>query len=551
MKNPSRRTSLASRALATVFLSLLCCAAGPAPATEPAPQADPGAKPELTAKTQTSLHDITIAGVPVHYRATAGTLPISDDNGKETARFFYIAYEKIGSATSAPTSTAPTTAAASAAAMEPTATASNATSEPAAEPKADASRPVTFVFNGGPGSASVWLHMGTAGPKRVKLAADGFPPSPPYALTDNAQSWLDITDLVFIDPVGTGFSRGVDPAKEKEFFGYGGDIESVANFIQRYCTKNSRWLSPKFLAGESYGTTRAAGLSEYLHDRYGLDLNGIVFISTVLNFETISFAPGNDMPYPLYLPTYTALAHFHKKLAPDLDADWQKTVADARQWASTEYATDLAKGTSLDDATRRQALDKFARYTGLPREYVDRSDLRVNPFRFEKELLADQRKVIGRYDGRITGDDSDPLNDSAEFDPSADGYQGVFTATFNDYVRRELKYETEATYEVLTPIIQEWDFGKQDHYLNVAPTLEHAIIKIPSMKALFCCGYYDLATPFAATEYTINSLPLSKSLRSNITTAYFEGGHMMYLNPAALEKLKSTLRGFYQASLER
>jgi len=507
------------KGLLPIMAILLACGLSRARAEKPA--TEPTTQPGITE------HEITLDGQVVHYRATAGTLPIKDDAGKERARIFYIAYEKTDSATTAPATAAST------------------------EPIADPARPVTFIFNGGPGSASVWLHMGTAGPRRVKVADGGFPPSAPYALTDNAQSWLDLTDLVFIDPVGTGYSRATDPDKAKEFYGVEGDISSVADFIRLYCTNNQRWLSPKFLAGESYGTTRAAGLSEYLHDRFGIDLNGIVLISTVLNFQTLRSDPGNDTPYPLYIPTYTAVAHYHNKLAPELQADMKKAVAEAQTWAMTEYTQALAKGNSLDDAAREEVVAKLVAYTGLPREYVEHSNLRIDPFRFEKELLADQRKIIGRMDGRITADDADPLSDAPAFDPAVDGFVGVFTNTFNDYIRRELKYETDETYEVLSPRVQGWNFGVSDSYLNVAPTLQHAITETPALKVLVCCGYYDLATPFAAADYTVDSMPLSKQLRTNVREAYFEGGHMLYLNPAALEQLKGTLRDFYRSALSQ
>ena len=291
-------------------------------------------------------------------------------------------------------------------------------------------------------------------------------------MTDNGESWLDLTDLVFIDPVGTGFSRAESPDGAKGFYSTHGDVDSVADFIRLYCTQHNRWLSPKYLAGESYGTTRAAALAEHLHDRFGIDLSGIVLISTVLNFQTISFVPGNDAPYPLYLPTYTAIAHYHHKLSPELQADFLQTVDAANKWAQTTYAAALARGASLDEATRKQIAAQLAAYTGLPESYVARSNLRIDPSRFEQALLVDEHKVVGRFDGRITGDELDPLNDSAESDPSLDGYLGVFSNTINDYLRRELKFETDEPYEVLSPRVGPWDFeaGRgTGSYLNVAP----------------------------------------------------------------------------------
>ena len=474
------------------------------PATQPTEE-----KPIVTE------HDTTIGGQAVHYTATTGQIPLKDDAGKTKARIFFVAYEK----------------------------------------KRDASddvanRPITFVFNGGPGAASIWLHLGTAGPKRVVLPTDGSPPAPPYKLQSNEHSWLDVTDLVFIDPVGTGFSRPAEGEKSREWFGVAGDVESVGEFIRIYLTKYNRWPSPKFLAGESYGTTRAAGLSEHLHDRHGIDLNGIVLISTVLNFQTLSASPGNDLPYPLFLPTFTASAWYHKKLGPRLqNQDLTKTVDEAQKWAMETYLPALARGTSLSKDERQQIVAKLAEYSGLPVDYVERSFLRINPGRFQKSLLADRRKVIGRMDGRITGDDADPLNDTPDFDPSLTGYVGLFSSTFNDYVRRELKYEGSewVNYEFLSPRVGQWDFGPAGTgYLNVATTLRECMTKVPSMRVMLASGYYDFATPFTAADYTINQMPLSADLRKNITHNYYEGGHMMYLNEPALGKLKRDLSEFYE-----
>ncbi|MGH7178045.1 MAG: S10 family peptidase [Tepidisphaeraceae bacterium] len=342
-----------------------------------------------------------------------------------------------------------------------------------------------------------------------------------------------------------------------------GDIQSVSDFIRIWCTKYQRWLSPKFLAGESYGTTRAAGLSEQLHDRYGLDLNGIVLISTVLNFLTLEPSAGNDAPYPLFLPSYTAIAWYHKKLPQDLQGDLAKAVAEAQLWAMGEYTTALAKGSALQGEARERIVQDLSRYCGLPPEYVRRSSLRISPARFEKQLLADRQRVIGRMDGRISGHDSDPLNDTPDFDPSLTGYIGLFADTFNDYVRRELKYESDLPYEFLSPQVGPWDFsqtgggprgegsGRGQGYLNVATTLRRAMVAMPALKVMVASGYYDLATPFTGADYTINQMPLGKELRDNIAQHYYEGGHMLYLNKPALEKLKSDLRDFYGRCLSK
>ncbi len=479
------------------------------PATQPAEE-----EPAVTE------HETTIGGNRINYTATTGQIPLKDDAGKTKARIFFVAYERKRDAS-----------------------------------QDVATRPITFVFNGGPGAASIWLHLGTAGPKRVVLPADGTPPAPPYKLQPNEHSWLDVTDLVFIDPVGTGFSRPAEGEKSREWFGVTGDVESVGEFIRIYLTQYDRWPSPKFLAGESYGTTRAAALSEHLHDRHGIDLNGIVLISTVLNFQTLRPEAGNDLPYPLFLPTYTASAWFHKKLPERLqNQDLKKTLDEAQAWATGTYLPSLARGTSLTDDERRQIVTKLAEYSGLPVDYVERSFLRVSPSRFQKSLLADRRKVIGRMDGRITGDDADPLNDTPDLDPSLTGYVGLFSSTFNDYVRRELKYAGSAwtNYEFLSPRVGPWDFGPAGSgYLNVATTLRECMTKVPSMKVMLASGYYDFATPFVAADYTINQMPLSDALRRNITHAYYEGGHMMYLNEPSLVKLKKDLADFYRAALAR
>jgi carboxypeptidase C (cathepsin A) len=466
-------------------------------------------------KPVTTEHELTIDGRPLKYKATAGQLPLKDDSGKTRAKVFFIYYERIDVGDAA-------------------------------------DRPVAFVFNGGPGAASVWLHLGTAGPKKVHLPEDGAPPAPPFRLEDNPYTWLSFTDLCFIDPVGTGFSRATEAEKAREFYGVTNDINSVADFIRIFCTKYARWPSPKFLAGESYGTTRAAGLSEYLHDRYGTDLNGIVLISTVLNFQTLQPSAGNDLPYALYLPTYTACAWFHNKLPARLQGDVRKAVAEAEAWAMGDYLTALAKGTALDDAARDELCKKLAEYSGLSLDYVRKSNLKINPARFEKSLLADQRKVIGRMDGRITGFDVDPLNDTPEFDPSMSGYMGLFSATFNDYVRRELKYESETTYEILSPRVGPWDFGTAGQgYLNVATTLRQAMTKSPSLKIMVASGLFDLATPLAGADYTVNQMPLNKELRANISQKYYEGGHMLYLNRPALVQLHADLKAFFESALPK
>jgi carboxypeptidase C (cathepsin A) len=476
-----------------------------APTTQPAEE-----KPVVTE------HTLTLEGQPLKYKATTGTITLKDDQQKPRAKMFFIAYDKDA---------------------------------PADSDRAD--RPITFVFNGGPGAAAIWLHLGTAGPKRVVLPDDGAPPSPPYKLADNTQTWLDFTDLVFIDPVGTGYSRPEgDPQRAREFYSVRGDIDAVSDFIRIYLTSYQRWLSPKFLAGESYGTFRAAGLSEQLHDRYGIDLSGITLLSTVMNLQLLDFSAANDATYALYLPSYAVIAQYHKKLAPALLSKDRRALADeVQRWALGEYMQALLAGSSLDEAQFNRVAQQYARYTGLSVEYVKRARLRVSAARFEKELLADQNRLIGRMDGRFTGHNADPINDTPEYDPTLTGYVGLFSGTFNDYVRRELKYENEQTYEFLSPRVGPWDFSPggpgSGGYVDVSTTLRRAIVKMPKLKVMVASGYYDLATPFAVAEYSVNQMPLGKDLRANITQKYYEGGHMMYLNRSALAQLKTDLREFY------
>lgn len=478
---------------------------GGGPTTQPAEE-----KPVVTD------HHLTLEGQTLKYKATAGTITLKDDQQKPRAKMFFIAYEKDA---------------------------------PPDSTRAD--RPVTFVFNGGPGAAAIWLHLGTAGPKRVVLPDDGAPPSPPYSLSENPQTWLDFTDLVFIDPVGTGYSRAEgDPQRAREFYSVRGDIDAVSDFIRIYLTSYQRWLSPKFLAGESYGTFRAAGLSEQLHDRYGIDLCGITLLSTVMNLQLLDFSPGNDATYALYVPSYAVIAQYHKKLAPALQQkDRRALAAEVQKWALGEYMQALIAGTSLDDASLDRVAQQYSRYTGLPVEFVKRARLRVSAGRFEKELLADQMRLIGRMDGRFTGHNSDPLNDTPEYDPTLTGYIGLFSSTFNDYIRRELKFENEQTYEFLSPRVGPWDFSPggpgSGGYVDVSTTLRKAIVKMPALKVLIASGYYDLATPFAVADYSVNQMPLDKQLRGNITHKLYEGGHMLYLNRAALEQLHGDMREFY------
>jgi carboxypeptidase C (cathepsin A) len=407
-------------------------------------------------------------------------------------------------------------------------------------------RPLTFSFNGGPGSSSVWLHLGVLGPKRVHMGDAGSLLPPPYGMVDNEFSILGSSDLVFIDPVSTGFSRPVPGEKAKEFHSFKKDIESVGDFIRLYTTRYQRWISPKFLIGESYGTTRAAGLSGYLQDRHGLYLNGIMLISAILQFQTAEFDPGNDLPFILFLPTYTATAWYHQKLEPDLQKDLKRTLAEVEAFAQGEYTLALMKGSSLPQPERAKLVVKLSRYTGLSPEYIERTDLRINIFRFTKELLRAENLTVGRLDSRFKGVDRDSAGEMFEFDPSYAAIMGPYTAGLNNYIRIELKFESDLPYEILNLRVWPWTYDDHENkYVNVAETLRKAITTNPHLKVFVANGFFDLATPYFATEYTFNHLGLEATLlQNNISQAYYEAGHMMYVHLPSLETLCRDLSEF-------
>ncbi len=461
-----------------------------------------------------TTNSVTINGVKVNYKATAGTIVMKDEEGKPHATIFFIAYTRLGQNTNLD------------------------------------ERPITFSFNGGPGSSSVWLHLGLLGPRRVLLKDDGGLPAPPFRLVNNDFSLLDDTDLVFIDPVSTGYSRPVAGEDAKKYHGVEEDLASVGDFIRLYTTRYHRWASPKFLIGESYGTTRAAGLSGFLEDHYGIYLNGIALVSSVLDFETLSFAPGNDLPYILFLPSETAAAWYHKKLPADLQADLKKALAESEKFALGDYSRALLQGSALPAAEHRQIVKSLARLTGLSEEYVDRSELRIVVYRFFKELLRNERLVIGRYDSRRTGPDSDAVGEDANYDPSYTAVLGPFTAALNSYVRRDLKFESDLPYEILTGKVAPWNYGPaKNRYLDVAETLRDTMIHNPYLKIFVANGTFDLATPYLATQYTFNHMELPANLRTNVSMGYYEAGHMMYVNKPSLTQLKKDLANFIQSAI--
>lgn len=505
--------------LATFLLVLPAQQAAQQPAQQPAEakkteeqaQAQK-APPAVEEKPIVTHHEIKTGGRTLKYTATTGLMPIRNAQGETEAHIFFMAYT-------------------------------------AGDAGGASKRPLMFSFNGGPGSSSVWLHLGALGPKRVKMLDDGRMPPPPFQLVENEFTWLDQTDLVFIDPVGTGYSRAVKPELAKKFFGLRGDIESVGEFIRMYLTKYERWTSPLFLVGESYGTTRASGLSGYLAD-HGIALNGIVLVSTIMNFETADFKQGNDLPYILYLPTYTATAWYHKKLPPDLQKDLRRTLDEAERWAATDYALALQKGDRLTTAERAEVIVKLSRYTGLSPQFIDNSNLRIEIFRFDKELLRDRKRTVGRLDSRFTGMDASAASETPDFDPSMAAIRPPYTSLLNDYVRRELGYKSDAEYYILGGGVSRWDWGSDNSYADTSESLRSAFAKNNYMKLFIAFGYYDLATPYFAAQYTLDHMGLDPSLRGNITAGYYEAGHMMYIDRKSIESLKNDVGAFLQRAIE-
>lgn len=485
---------------------------GAAPATTPPATPPVAEKPLVEEKPVVTTHEIHANGKTLHYTATAGMMPIKSATGEIEANLFYVSYVLDGTTDYA-------------------------------------KRPLMVAFNGGPGSASVWLHMGCIGPKRVKLEDNGALPAAPYQLVDNDNTWLDQTDLVFVDPVGTGYSRAANPTLQHKFNGLEGDVQSVGEFIRLFLTRNERWSSPLFLAGESYGTTRAAALSGYLVDQ-GVAFNGVILLSTVLNFETILFTHGNDLPYMLYLPSYTATAFYHKKLAPELQKSLEVTLKEAERLAVGAYNEALAKGDRLTDVDYKAIVAKVARLTGVDQKYVDNSDLRMELMHYLRELLRDQKMIAGRLDSRLTGPAPLSTSEAAEFDPSMTAIRPPYTAMFNQYVRAELDYKTDMTYYVLGGGILSWDYGEQNknRYVDVSDSLRSAFAKNPHMKVFVGCGYYDMATPYFAAEYTFSHMELQPSARKNVVFEYYNAGHMFYIDVPSHKKLKSDITQFIKSA---
>lgn len=527
-------------ALAVLTLQSSTLKADPAITTAPATTATAPATLSMTLTPADKLaevqHQITLNQQTLAYKSTTGYLPLKDETGKTRANIFFVAYTK-----NTPPLTSP----------PPTTTQPVAKTQPTSN-----LRPITFVFNGGPGSASAWLHLGTVGPYKIATPEDASIPAPPGKLVENPYTWLTDTDLVFIDPVGTGYSRAQSPEQNKEYYGVSEDVAAVAEFIRLYTTRYQRWTSPKFLAGESYGTTRAAALSEYLHDQKGLDLNGIILISSVLNFASISPSEGNDLPYALFLPSYTAAAFYHQKLSAELQKDLPGTLAAVEKFTLNTYIPALAKGASLSEAETQGLAEQLARFTGLPASVITQNHLRIDPPYFEKSLLNTEPnpRIIGRMDSRMTAFTADPADRShPDFDPALSGYLPLYTAAFNAYVRDQLHYENELPYDLLSNRVGPWNFGGNgaSGYLYVGDNLRNTLQKNPKLQVLVASGYFDLATPYFATDYTLSHLNLPAPLRENIHATYYPGGHMMYHEKSSADELHKQVSKFITKALER
>lgn len=476
--------------------------ATPAPDHEPAPKA---VEPVVRESS------VTIDGQKVPYIATTGKLILKGDDGKPRASIFHISYRR-------------------------------------SDTKDPSKRPVMFAFNGGPGSSSVWLHIGVLGPKIVKLPGDGTqPPQPPSRIVDNPLSILDVCDLVFIDPVSTGYSRAEKDVKPGDFHGLDEDIESVGDFIRRWVSEQNRWASPKFLLGESYGGIRAAGLSDHLQSRYGMSLNGVVLLSSLLDFSTLQPAQGNDLAYSVFLPALTGTAHYHQKISGDRDA----LVKESTEFAFGDYAAALLKGNQLDLATRTGIAAKLARLTGIDSNTWLLHNLRLDSTFFRSELLRMEGKVIGRFDARVAWDATDRSAQRPDYDPSYALAYGAFSTAMLDYLGRDLGYQEDQPYEILTAKVQPWRWNTINRVVNLTDRLGEAMRDNPRLRVLVMGGYTDLATPPEGVAYSIrHMLELPETMRKNITTTYYEGGHMFYLNPPDLIKCRLDLVEFLKMPSE-
>lgn len=497
-----------------LFLSVLGVFLSAARAQTPSTAATPPRDDETLAENTpvATHHQVTVNGRPLKYTATAGRLAIRPESGPAEAAIFFVAYTQDG--------------------------------------EEARTRPLTFVFNGGPGTATVWLHLGALGPKKIKLEADGAVPPPPYVTVENPDTILDRTDLVFVDAPGTGYSR-VRPDLTKKLYNVPGDADAFYRFIRLYLSRTQRWRSPLFLFGESYGTMRAAALVNHLTDNF-IPVSGVALLSVGLDFQTLMPGNLNDLPYQVTVPTYTMIAAYHKKLAPELAADLDETIRKVEQWCAHEYAEALAQGSALEGEKRRQLVDHLAAYTGLKPELIDEYDLRIEPQVFMHNLLKDRKLEVGRVDGRFTG--PMPQSNAREpfYDPAMAAMFPAFNAAMNDYAGTDLGYKSELPYVIwnLEGINRAWDWGPGiAGYTQTATKLQSAMAKNKYLKVLAMEGLYDLATPFSASRFTFQHLQIGAELRKNLTFADFRAGHMVYNDAAALKEMKRALDSWYQAVL--
>ena len=463
-------------------------------------------KPEKEEPQEVSQErSVTLGGKKIDYTVTAAKLRLKNDKGEARADIFHVSYIRKGV-------------------------------------KNPADRPVMFAFNGGPGSSAVWLHLGALGPRLVPTSPDGTQPlTPPVLLKDNPHSILDVTDLVFIDPVSTGYSRVEGKGNPGDFHGVSQDIDSVGDFIRRWVTEHRRWGSPKYLLGESYGGVRAAGLADHLQSRYGMNLNGVVLLSSLLDFRTLRSSVGDDLSNLVYLPAFTAVAHYHGKIKGDLD----KLLKESRDYADGTYAKVLLQGTDLDDATRQIASVQLSKLTGIASDIWLETDLRLKPSRFRKELLRKEGKVLGRFDARVAWAATSKDSDYASYDPSYSVAYGAFSTAMLDYLSSDLEWKEDSPYEILSHKVHPWKWGAENRVVNLSDRLASAMTQNPKLQVLVLCGHTDLATPPTGVEYSFRhmfSLPAPQ--RANVKFEYYAGGHMFYLNDPDLAKLRTDLVQF-------
>lgn len=511
-----------------VLLALALTLAIAAPATaQPRPSTPPGGPPESGTSSRARPHEVSgpneekvaqtshvmrLDGRELKYTATAATVPIRLDDGEIAARMFFVAYTKDGEDVGR--------------------------------------RPISFLFNGGPGSASVWLHMGSYGPKIAKMVDEGFQPPPPYELVDNPYSLLDVSDLVFVDAIDTGYSRVMPGVDNRQFHGQDGDIRAFGEFVAEYLRVYDRYPSPKFLIGESYGSIRAAGLAQELQSRHGIELNGVALLSALLTYQTLSPGPNNDIAYAAQIQTFAATAWYHKKLPADLQGRTIKEVVDeARAFAFGDYVLALTKGNTLTDVERSAMAEKLARYTGLSPNYILLANLRVDSGRFRKELLRDRRLVVGRLDGRFTALDADAAGERQEFDPSNVALAGPYVATFRHYVKNTLKWESDLHYPT-SGNVRPWSYV-QNRYMDMTDALRQTMAKNPFLKVFVICGYYDMATYVGGIEFNLTHMAYERQIADRVSFGYYEGGHMMYIRPSAHAALKKDTAAFIQSASGR